>query len=503
MLVTNAPTVVSAPIWQHPTDVRSRKLSAYTQTAAPVVAPPPTWGCASEKARKNSATTTYLPPAPFSALGEDHQQSQHSSGSSSWGVTNNKASKNGSRSKDSPQQLSWDKDQNSGKANSTWGGVDNSATVWNDDQAKDWGDNNAAEQRIDGWNTDTKGDSGWGISNDTEEKPADGWNTHNNDTSRDQTDSKDAAVDGFNPDSQGNGWGHAYTSKEEQNNSGGFDDTNNGWGAAQDTNGAWGQRQDTANDVPFNTDAGDAWAAPVAVDEKANENDKPPSASKRHTSQSLSKYRQLSSASLTKPHWQFPPAPSKKTLQPTEEDASERSGRTRRVPSVPSEPLYKIPKAAADEKGVEHQVLAGPGTAYGHAISRPEYIDRLDKPYAVFRFKYRSRSMLKGMFGSDCLSKTGTAHKVVEKEDLKALPQEELIQKMLALQMKLAEKEGDGGSQCTESVAKDLTEKWVKQHSREASEKDKKAKTEKSAGKVGAWDDGAQGFDPEKAGVKW
>jgi hypothetical protein len=73
---------------------------------------------------------------------------------------------------------------------------------------------------------------------------------------------------------------------------------------------------------------------------------------------------------------------------------------------------------------------------------------------------------------------------------------------MLALQCRLEEKEGekggDGetGSQCTESVAMDRAEKWVTQHSREASERGKKKKAEseksraKSAEKVAGWDDG-------------
>lgn len=60
MLVTNAPTVVAAPVWQQPTDVLSRRPSADTQFVVPTVAPPPTWGCAFEKTRKNSAATSTL-----------------------------------------------------------------------------------------------------------------------------------------------------------------------------------------------------------------------------------------------------------------------------------------------------------------------------------------------------------------------------------------------------------------------------------------------------------
>ncbi|KAF1932341.1 uncharacterized protein M421DRAFT_289725 [Didymella exigua CBS 183.55] len=436
MLVTNAPTVVSAPIWQNLADVQSRNPGIHTQIAAPVVAPPPTWGCASEKARRKSAGTTYLPPAPFSAVGEDHQRSRHSSGSSSWGVENKKASKHGSGKKSSLKQANW--------------GGDNAATGWNDEQAKGWGDDAAAGQKNDEWNTAAPGDGGRGVSNDAEPKRVD-WNADNN---------------------------------------------NNGWGAAQDTTTAWDQPQDDTNEAPFDANAGDAWATPVAVEEKPSEKVKPRSAGKRHTTKSLSKYRRLSPASLVKPHWRFPPTPPSKTLLPTEEDGSEHSGRARRMRSVPSEPLHKIPQAAAAAKGVEHQVLAGPGTAYGHAVSRPEYVDGLDKPYAVFRFKYRSRSALKGMFGRDCLRGTGSAPGAAGKEELEALPQEQLVSKMLALQRRLAERDCRGGaSRCSESVAMGLTQEWVQQQSRQASEKGVKgikAGTEKSAEKVAGWDDGAK-----------
>ncbi|KAF3038461.1 hypothetical protein E8E12_002509 [Didymella heteroderae] len=504
MLVTNAPAVVAAPVWQQPTDVRSRRPSAYTQLAAPVVAPPPTWGCASEKARKNSTATTHLPPAPFSTIGEDLRQSRRSSGSSSWGIENKRASKNGSEKKSSMDRPSWGENKNSDKASSTWGGAGNTAAGWSEYQAKGW-DGDANKQKNDDWDTKAKGIHEWDVCNNTDEKPPDGWNTYNHAADWGQTDMKDVAVDGFNQDSNDNGWGHVDTSKDDQNNGGGFDETDdNGWGAVQDKTAAWEQPQDPANDVPFNADAGKACAAPMAVASKAPSKDKPASVSKRHASKSLSKYRQLSSPSLAKPHWQFPPTPPTKTLRPTtNEDASEHPGRTTRVPSVPSEPLYKVPHSAAADKGVEHQVLAGPGTAYGHAVSRPEYIDRLDRPYAVFRFKYRSRSVLESLFGKECLSKTGTAPRMSGKEDLEALPREELLRKMLALQNRLEEKDGGEESRCTESVARGWTQKWVQRLSREASETGKKARTEKSAEKVGAWDDGAKRWNPEKAGVKW
>lgn len=61
------------------------------------------------------------------------------------------------------------------------------------------------------------------------------------------------------------------------------------------------------------------------------------------------------------------------------------------------------------------------------------------------------------------------------KDKLKDVPRDELVEKMVKLQGKLAEKEKRGqrrrsDAQGTEVVARDLTKKWVERQSREASE---------------------------------
>lgn len=85
-----------------------------------------------------------------------------------------------------------------------------------------------------------------------------------------------------------------------------------------------------------------------------------------------SKYQHLRHSTKERPangHKQFPPAPLK-----TKSTAV--SGRT----GVEAEPLLKVTKELVNKRGVEHQVRAGEGTKYGHAISRPEYLDSLEKP---------------------------------------------------------------------------------------------------------------------------
>lgn len=263
-----------------------------------------------------------------------------------------------------------------------------------------------------------------------------------------------------------------------------FDDDD--WGVG---GGAWKAVNDKLEKLatdPWNNDT--AWPTTPP-------SPKPPKAastSKRHTSKSLSKYRQnrITSSDLApKSHWQFPPSPSSKTLKPISETTT-----------LPPEPLLKISSKQASSAGLEHQVRAGAGTTYGHVVGRPEYIDTLDKPYAVFRFKYRSRAILKAMFGDEVPDHghltihTSTSKAKRQKEKLEAVPKDELIEKMLKLQTKLEgkrerkHKEERKGSVRTESVARGLTEKWVERHSREASEKGKeKAKSEKKVD-GGGWD---------------
>ncbi|EUC29041.1 hypothetical protein COCCADRAFT_40542 [Bipolaris zeicola 26-R-13] len=86
-----------------------------------------------------------------------------------------------------------------------------------------------------------------------------------------------------------------------------------------------------------------------------------------------------------KPHWRFPPPPPPASLLPS--------------PSSQS----AITAAATSKKGTKHFVHTSTPIPYGHAIARPEYVDSLEMPYAVFRFKYRSLDALKklGVLGGD------------------------------------------------------------------------------------------------------
>ncbi|KAG9679122.1 hypothetical protein KCU87_g1075, partial [Aureobasidium melanogenum] len=65
---------------------------------------------------------------------------------------------------------------------------------------------------------------------------------------------------------------------------------------------------------------------------------------------------------------------------------------------APEEPMPLVPKQAARAGHVEHQVKTGKGAPYLHLCARPEYLDSMQQPYAVFTFKYRSKKVIEKKF---------------------------------------------------------------------------------------------------------
>jgi hypothetical protein len=474
----------------HPSQSRSRKYSGVTPTAMDVLAvmysstyspraPPPASGqafIAPETLCKHSFGTNNVLPAPFPVIENNLKRNDESrSVSSSWGDVKRHGYKEFQR-ETSSYPMSWDKDNKTDKTKDLWENDKDDSSDWSAGGNAEWGITDNGYKSGNAWEG-TKGES-----ND--------WNAR-----------KDGWKIVETPKNKTQGAKKLNNSNANNGSRSNLKDENVLW-VAQDN--AWknNDKNDKSNEVQWNNDI---WTthAPVATDLKPS---KPASTSKRYTNKSLSNYRQLRSTSsdvVPKSHWQFPPS-----LPSTHEHHSILEHAT-----FPAEPLLKISSAQASEKGLEHQVRAGKGTQYGHAINRPEYLDTFDKPYAVFRFKYRSRSILKSLFGDDQVPDHGhlTTHtpssKIArEKEKLEGVSKEELIEKMIRLQTKLAGKEGKRGdimnvrlnradSKSTERVARDLTENWVKLHSGGASEKGKGREKTRGLGKEKKKDGADQGWD--------
>jgi hypothetical protein len=93
--------------------------------------------------------------------------------------------------------------------------------------------------------------------------------------------------------------------------------------------------------------------------------------------------------SYTRSYWKFPTA--------YHGNSNAGNSRTRERHVMPEEPIYTISEAKAKEAHIRHQVRPGVGNECSKQTYKPIYWDNLDKPYAVFRFHYRSRGMYQGL----------------------------------------------------------------------------------------------------------
>jgi hypothetical protein len=479
------PTVLSGNSFQQmpvPPPHVARKASSFAVTAPPAPHAPPVW-----------VPETYNPPAPFGVAVDAFTHKNHESDSyPEWDSLSQDGADKNEKAKSS-QSRSWQDNGKSAPAQDSWVDSKDVSPNWDTKAEDSWGETDTGGKREDHWGMKKTSGDGQGAGEtdgevksiskqDTKDKESNGWGMSFDfgNTKKDVTTNWETTADAWNNNDSPKG----AATKEK---SVAWNTTADAWNSNPKSNGFTANEADTPwdtkdnnwnNDQPNGVQRAETWA-PASNSPKPSP--KAASTSKRHTSKSLSQYRQHrfpSSAPGPKSHWQFPPCPSGK-LHPS---ISERT-------VLSAEPLLKISSKQASEKGVEHQVRAGTGTQYGHAISRPEYLDTLEKPYAVFRFKYRSRAILKDMFG-DAVPDTGhlsertLSSKIVrEKEKLKEVSKEELIEKMVRLKMRMEEKEGMEGkerkravSENTETVARGLTEEWVRLHSGENSEKGRKEK---------------------------
>jgi hypothetical protein len=388
----------------------------YTSPAPPSMPPQSTWASATpEVSRKQSSSTIQVPPPPFSvsekSLKLDDQR--RSTSSSSWDADKNESSKK-HRKESSFRTAGWGSEEKTKKLKDSWGDETGEKSSW-----------------------DTKEDDGWATEG-TRDESKDSWVA-----------AKEKAVEW---DTGRKSWDIKSTSKIEKSakketTAWPTDEGNNNAAIAEAD--AWGTQESA-------WDATTTWpSAPPPAPAPA-----PAPTSKRHTSKSLSKYRSNPSTAR-KSHWQFPPPDTTTTT-------------TTPSTSLPAEPLLKLTPSQASSKAISHQARAGPATQYGHVIGRPEYIDGLDKPYAVFRFKYRSRAILREAFGDEVpergsLSTRIAGDKRKRKEERKVeMSKRELVQKMERLERRLEEQDKRLG---TESGGRDKTAEWVRMHSRDASEK--------------------------------
>lgn len=319
-----------------------------------------------------------------------------------------------------------------------------------------WG-NSGGEQQNTGWGNETQqeeaarggGDTGWhsteennaggdtwgedankqdsGEQNNSWDQPEDQQNTegHENDWNTGENDQ--------NNNNQGDGWGNDQNNSGDQDQGGGWDtntepEANNNedpWGgnaeqAAQPEADAWGQQDQNTPKAASKAASKAAWGNDGAEQE-------PSKASKpADLATSVSAVRPT-----IKSYWRDWNKPSEEVIRKL----------SRKQPRNPYDYPPAPPPAAAPSRKAEsvlHGVAAGPGARYAHATYRPEYLDTMEKPYAVFTFKYRPRERLEKQLGRRIdTTYVKKAVEAAQQEMLMRLPKDELVSELMKRQMLL------------------------------------------------------------------
>lgn len=513
------PTVMNASPSAATEQVRSQQPSAYAGPLASVI-PTREWGAAVHEAmKKPSNVPSNMFPAPYAPSMKDFVQS----------AVDEKLG--GDRL---PSVVSWGNEKKDHTVKPSWGTEHEKETGWGSKSDSGWQQKNLKEDYKRGWYlTDDDQVGGW-------TKPDDG--------------KKKIQVDDNGWLSKDTGWGNPPLSPKEERV-----DKMNDWAGLNSAlatafnippapapapevpwqNQSWNfpANNDTVKPAVQQPAAGPFASVPAPPVPR-----KPNAPFQRMSNKTLSKHRpnhNHPSLTVTKsppnftaqPHWQFPPPPSISTTKNPLHASS-----TKDTYIAPAEPRLTIDQKTASTKGIAHAVRAGKAMEYGHVVGRPEYLDRLEKPYAVFRFKYRSEGVLRGLgvVGEGGVEgHYGDGEKEKEKvEKLKRVPQDELIAKMLALERRLKAKDdgkgttvgGVGGAEKErrhtkkngekdkerqkqrrsserkdahdDGRVKDFTEQWVERHSRDPSIKAKSGVAKDVGGKrdkvkdreaVGSW----------------
>ncbi|KAI9843230.1 MAG: hypothetical protein M1837_006519 [Sclerophora amabilis] len=90
------------------------------------------------------------------------------------------------------------------------------------------------------------------------------------------------------------------------------------------------------------------------------------------------------------------------------------------------DPLYTIPQTSVDKSHASHQVQPGQPAKYYHKLHRPDYMDTMESPYAVFVFRYRSKDILEKLLDLKIPDDTED-----EKLRLQGLPKEQIIEEYM------------------------------------------------------------------------
>ncbi|KAF2716362.1 hypothetical protein K431DRAFT_316592 [Polychaeton citri CBS 116435] len=96
---------------------------------------------------------------------------------------------------------------------------------------------------------------------------------------------------------------------------------------------------------------------------------------------------------------------------------------------------YAAPSLPCIPENVEvsatHGVQVSKGSKYTHNCMRPIYIDSMENPFAVFRFRYRSKEALEKVLGRPIQDDLMKMEEQIQKEEFAAMSKEKLIEELM------------------------------------------------------------------------
>ncbi|TKA70033.1 hypothetical protein B0A55_09078 [Friedmanniomyces simplex] len=135
-------------------------------------------------------------------------------------------------------------------------------------------------------------------------------------------------------------------------------------------------------------------------------------------------------ASKAKPHWlDWKQAPAEHEL--SDPNTKKKREEPRPVYQYPAPQLPAVPEGKTNE--VSHAVQPGKGADYSHRCHRPNYMDEMAAPYAVFSFKYRSKKALEKILKRDVAADTDAVVAQAEKEKLLSMPRDRLVEELMKM----------------------------------------------------------------------
>ena len=284
------------------------------------------------------------------------------------------------------------------------------------------GSKTGGQQSHGGWGTGAANANAWG-----------GADQNKNDGQRSRASGNQGGQNGWNNAGQAGTW---ESNQQDNNADAGWGGTpsNQGGGSKRDTGSQRAsQKGGQGNHWGNQSSQGGGWEA-QSNKSQANNSGWGNNNQKSNASGSRSGGRDADRESLAsnptnfiKPYWKDWNKPA--TGSP---DLGRRREVAREVYTYPAEKLPAIPEGKVS--AATHGVQTGRGAEYSHHCNRPVYIDSMDKPYAVFSFKYRSKEKLKQITRLNVKTVDDDIKAVqnqMQKDKLMQMPKDQLIEQLM------------------------------------------------------------------------